>query len=76
MPILARQVQCNIILTVSSTDHQNLNSSCLKAKNEMLATLSLSTWSENVSLKHNELSRRKSCHTGFGIMALKKKEGM
>jgi hypothetical protein len=42
----------------------------------MLATLSLSTWSENVSLKHNELSRRKSCHTGFGIMALKKKEGM
>lgn len=67
-------VLCNSSF-IASTDYQNLNSSCLKAKNEMLATLTLSTWSENGSVKHSEIGRRKSCHTGFGIMALKKKEG-
>ncbi|XP_028395900.1 rhoGEF domain-containing protein gxcJ-like isoform X2 [Dendronephthya gigantea] len=58
----------------NASDYQSLNNSCLKAKNEMLATLSLSAWSENVSIKHSEISRRKSVYTGFGIMALKKKE--
>lgn len=57
-------------------EHQNLSSSSLKAKNEMLATLSLSTWSEKVSSKRSEVSRVRSCHTGFGMVALKNREGL